>query len=98
VAESQRKHPLSWSRRSARDLLEIEAYIARDSQSAADDVIAEIIGKALLLETNPSIGRSKRPTGYRELVLTRFPFTVIYRIMRNAVIVSRVLHHRRQFP
>jgi len=80
VAENQRKRLLSWSRRSARDLLEIEAYIASDNQSAADEVIADIIGKALLLETNPSIGRLKSPAGYREFVLTRFPFTVIYRI------------------
>jgi plasmid stabilization system protein ParE len=98
VAESLKKRTLSWSRRSARDLLEIEAFIARDSQAAADDVIGEIIGKALLLEANPLLGKRRAPAGYRELVLTRFPFTIIYRPGRDSVIVSRVLHQSRQFP
>jgi toxin ParE1/3/4 len=98
VAEGPRKRTLRWSRRSARDLLEIEAFIARDSQAAADDVIGEIISKALLLEANPLLGKRRTPADYRELVLTRFPFTIIYRLRRNSVIVSRVLHQRRRFP
>ncbi|MGZ8197862.1 MAG: type II toxin-antitoxin system RelE/ParE family toxin, partial [Burkholderiales bacterium] len=65
--------------------------------SAADDVISEIITKALLLETSPTLGK-RSPSGHRELVLTRFPFTVVYRLRRNAVVISRVLHQRRQFP
>lgn len=98
MAERPGKRPLSWTRRSTRDLLEIEAFIARDDPNAAHEVIAEKIGRSLQLETRPALGRLKRPAGYRELVLTRFPFTVIYRVKRNAVIVSRVLHQRRQFP
>jgi ParE-like toxin of type II ParDE toxin-antitoxin system len=54
--------------------------------------------KALLLEANPFLGKHRTPSGHRELVLTRFPFTIIYRIRRGAVTVSRVLHQRRQFP
>ena len=97
MAESQRRRVLEWSRRSARDLLKIEAFIARDNPVAADDVISEIINKALLLETSATLGK-RSPAGHRELVLTRFPFTVVYRVKRNVVVVSRVLHQRRQFP
>ncbi len=97
MAESQRKRVLEWSRRSARDLLEIEAFIARDNPSAADEVISEIINKALLLETSATLGK-RSPSGHRELVLTRFPFTIVYLLRRKAVVVTRVLHQRRQFP
>jgi addiction module RelE/StbE family toxin len=97
VAGSQRKRVLEWSRRSARDLLKIEEFIARDDASAAEDVISEIINKALLLESHPTLGK-RSSSGHRELVLIRFPFTIVYRLRRNAVVVSRVLHQRQQFP
>ena len=35
---AKQKKQLEWSRRSVNDLLEIEAYIARDNQAAADAV------------------------------------------------------------
>lgn len=98
MAEGQRKRALEWSRRSSRDVLEIEAFIVLDNQSAADDVVSEIISKALLLEANPSLGKRGSSSAHRELVLTRFPFTIVYRLTRKTVVVSRVLHQRRLFP
>jgi toxin ParE1/3/4 len=95
---ARRKKQLEWSRRSAQDLLDIESYIARDNQVAADAVVAHIMQRALLLESDPLLGKSRLTSVHRELVLTRFPFSIIYRVRGNSVLVSRVLHQRQQFP
>ena len=92
------KKQLKWSRRSAQDLLDIEDYIARDNQVAADRVVAHIRERALLLESDPSLGKRRLTTSHRELVLTRFPFTIVYRVRGGSVLISRVLHQRRRFP
>lgn len=95
---ARRKKHLEWSRRSAQDLLAIEDYIARDNQVAADAVVAHIQQRALLLESDPLLGKRRLTSSHRELVLTRFPFTIVYRVSGNSVLVSRILHQRQQFP
>ncbi len=87
-----------WSRRSAPDLLDIEEYIAQDNQSAADAVIAHIQQRALMLEVDPLLGKRRLASPHRELVLWRYPFTIIYRVRGGRVLISRILHRRRQFP
>ena len=95
---ARRKKQLKWSKRSAQDLLEIEDYIAGDNQVAADAVVAHIKQRALLLESDPLLGKRRLTSSHRELVLTRFPFTIVYRVSGNSVLVSRILHQRQQFP
>ena len=95
---ARRKKQLEWSKRSAQDLLEIEDYIARDNQVAADAVVAHIKQRALLLESDPLLGKRRPTSSHRELVLTRFPFTIVYRVRGNSILVSRILHQRQQFP
>ncbi len=93
----QRK-PLLWSRRAARDLLDIDQYVAREDVAAATRVVSHILRQARLLETEPLLGKRRFAGSHRELVLNRYPFSVIYRITRGTVIIVRVLHQRRQFP
>ena len=47
----------------------------------------------------PESGREGRVVGTRELVVSRFPYLVVY-ILRedNEVIVQRVLHTSQQWP
>jgi len=52
----------------------------------------------MLLESNPLLGKRRLTSPPRELVLTRFPFTIVYRIGGSSVLVSRVIHQRMQFP
>jgi len=92
------KKQLEWSRRSAQDLLDIEEYIAHDNQSAADAVIAHIQQRALVLEADPLLGKQRLASPHRELVLSRYPFAIIYRVRGGRVLISRILHQRRQFP
>ena len=95
---ARREKQLEWSKRSAQDLLDIDEFIARENQSAADAVIAHIVEIALLLKSDSLLGKRRLATSHRELVLTRYPFTLICRVIGKRVVISRVLHQRRQFP
>lgn len=94
----KRKKPLEWSRRAAGQLLEIENYIAQDDPIVAATVVDRIIATAAKLSTFPLAGRTGRLRGTRELVITRYPYTIIYRVRRTAVQIIRVVHQARKFP
>ena len=79
---AKRKKRLKWSRRSAQDLLNIEGYIARDNLAAADAVVAHIKQRAILLESEPLLGKRRLTTSHRELVLTtNLNATSLYRTL-----------------
>jgi len=79
-------------------LLAIENFYADFSQITADRVIAEIRRSALRLETFPAIGRPGQVRGTRELVISSYPFTLVYRIVGSRVRVGRVLHQHQKYP
>lgn len=89
---------LEWSPRAGRDLLAIEDSYAGFSQITANRVIAEIRRSALRLKTLPAIGRLGQVRGTRELVISSYPFTLIYRITGSSVRIGRVLHQRQKYP
>jgi len=89
---------LEWSPRAGSDLLAIESFYANFSQVTADRVIAEIRRSALRLETYPAIGRSGQVRGTRELVISSYPFTLVYRITGLRVRIGRVLHQHPKYP
>ena len=97
MARRPRKR-LEWSFKAARDVLQIEAWIALDNAIAALEVVEHIIGKAELLRRNPSLGRRTGAGGSRKLALTRYPYSIYYRVTRGAIRVVRVLHQARRFP
>jgi plasmid stabilization system protein ParE len=78
---------LEWSFGAARDVLQIEAWIALDNVIAALEVAEHIIGKAELLRRNPNLGRHMAG-GPRKLALTRYPYCIYYRVTRNAIRVG----------
>jgi addiction module RelE/StbE family toxin len=89
---------LEWSPRAGRDLLAIEAFYAEYSQVTANRVMAEIRRNALLLETHPQIGRRGQVSGTRELVIIKYPFLLVYRIVGRRVRIGRVLHQHQKYP
>ncbi|MGH8616950.1 MAG: type II toxin-antitoxin system RelE/ParE family toxin [Burkholderiales bacterium] len=95
---ARKRKELLWSRRAARDLLEIDEYITREDPAAADRVVRHLLRQSRLLETDALLGKRRFAGPHRELILSRYPFSIIYRVAREAVIVVRVLHQRRQFP
>jgi toxin ParE1/3/4 len=73
-------------------LSEIVRYIAADSPRAAYAVHDRIREATEILTRYPSIGRSGRVRGTRELVIPGTPFVVPYRLTKNAVTILRIMH------
>jgi len=89
---------LEWSLFAKADRDAIFDYIEADSASAAivvDDRIREQIDT---LKRFPESGRLGRIEGTRELVISRTPYIVAYRIAGGAVRILRVLHGSRRWP
>ena len=88
-----------WSRRAIRNIREARAYIARENPVAATAMTERIIQQVeMLLNFSPGIGRPGRIAGTRELVITRTPYVVIYRITAGNVDILAVFHHARNLP
>lgn len=92
------KKLLEFSAEAIRDVAGIEAYIMADNPGAAKKVIAAIYSTAEQLEANPLLGREGSNPGTRELVLARYPFTLIYRVTASKIRILTVLHQSRQYP
>ena len=64
----------------------LRAYIAQDNPSAARGVVLRIMRSIdQLLPDNPEMGCPGRVLGTRELVITKTPFLVPYRLQRNVI-------------
>jgi toxin ParE1/3/4 len=92
------KKQLEWSACSGRDLLTIDAYISADNPVAAVQVVDYIISQAEQLTRFPLLGRIPKPGAPRELIFTRYPYSLIYRITRTKIRIVRVLHQSRLYP
>ena len=89
---------LVWLRRAIADRDTQLDYIAQDNPRAAieqGDRIAHQVGQ---LVQHPEMGRAGRKQGTRELVISRTPFIVIYRIKGKRIELLRVLHGAQQWP
>ena len=92
------KKQLEWSARSESDLLAIDAYIATDNPVAAEQVVNYIISQAELLTRFPLTGRIPKPGSPRELIFTRYPYNLIYRVTSTKIRIVRVIHQSRLHP
>ncbi len=87
-----------WLRTALANLSAEAEYIARDSPRAAAATVSAIAKAVSQLEHNPSLGRSGRVAGTRELVVPGTPYIVPYRVQRERVEILRVLHGARKWP
>ncbi len=79
--------------------LETEArYIAEDSPAAAQSIVTAIVTAVDKLEKCPSMGRTGRVTGTRELIVPGTPYIVPYRVRAATVEIIRVFHGARKWP
>jgi plasmid stabilization system protein ParE len=87
-----------WSEASEKDLVSIIDYIATDSPSNANEILAEIKRKVSALYTFPERGRivpelhEQGILQYREIIISLW--RIIYRIARKTVYVLSVLDSR----
>lgn len=93
---------LKWTDLAAKDLDNIETYIANEnSLLVAVDVVLKVINNSeLILSNHPQAGRPGRVSGTRELVIDGIPFILIYRIVDRLgqLQILRVLHDAQQWP
>ncbi len=73
-------------------------YIAQDNPSAAISQDEQIEYQVDMLMQHPQMGRPGRKKGTRELVISRTPFVVVYRIKGDQIQIIRLLHSSQQYP
>lgn len=84
---------LEWSKRAQSDRLKITEFYAQEaSPYIALEASASITKAAIAVAKKPLHYREGKKPGTYEYVMCRFPYTLIYRIEGNRVIIVRVLH------
>jgi len=71
------KKLLDWSIRSTLNVESIRDYIENDNPAAAQNVLAEIRKAAHSLRNFPMLGHAGKRAGTRELVLSKYPYTIV---------------------
>lgn len=72
---------IRFTRRFQRNLDGILGYIREHNPTAAKRVIRGIQESIYILENYPSVGHMGSVKGTRELVITQYPYIVVYRIL-----------------
>jgi len=89
---------IKWLKTALKNLDQEAEYIAEDNPVAAAKVVETIIHTVGLLSSNPSIGRTGRIHGTRELIIDHISYIIPYRIRGNSVEILRVFHTSRKPP
>ncbi len=92
------KKRLEWSQRAEHGLAAIHDYIATDNPKAAESVARHLLESARKLINFPMIGHEGKRAGTRELVITKYPYTIIYRLTAGKIRIVAVIHQSRQYP
>jgi toxin ParE1/3/4 len=87
-----------WTRTALQNLDDQAAYVAEHDPRAAARLVERIMTAVDHLADNPSMGRSGRVPGTRELVVAGTPYLVPYRVKGRRVEILRVLHAARRWP
>jgi toxin ParE1/3/4 len=80
------------------DLDALASYIAHDDPDAAARMALRVIEAVEELGSHPGIGRQGRVEGTRELIVSKTPYLVAYRVRQNEVEVLRALHGAQKWP
>jgi toxin ParE1/3/4 len=87
-----------WTRRALRALDSIANYIAQDRPMAAGRMVERIRDSVDQLTQFPSLGRTGRVPGTRELIIGGTPFIVPYRVREDAIEIIAVFHAAQRWP
>jgi addiction module RelE/StbE family toxin len=88
---------LEWKAAAQVDLLEIVDHIGAENPDAASAFAQMVYAKAEALCLSPTLYRSGRVRGTREMVVHR-NYVVFYRVTADTVTILRVKHARQQWP
>ncbi len=77
---------------------ELHAYVAGRTAAKASFTLARIRKAINRLDPFPHSGRLGTVEGTRELIVARLPYRIICQIIRDQVVIERVLHTSQQWP
>lgn len=77
------------------DLAEIWCFIAEDSEDAADRFLETIQAKAIIVASNPEIGRLRPELAPSIRSFPVEPYVLFYETVADGILIVRVLHGSR---
>ena len=89
---------IAWVEAALLDIAVIKARIAADDPRAADQQVQRVLRAIARLVEFPRLGREGQISGTRELIVSRTPYLVAYRIIGDTIHILRVLHGRQRWP
>lgn len=89
---------MRWTPAAADDLESIWDYLTGHLPSLAQSTIHRIYETILTLRSTPFRGRPGREEGTRELVISRLPYIVVYRVKDSEVEILHIYHGAQHRP
>jgi len=89
---------IRWTLQAVADLEHIKDYLEEHNPQFAQSTVLELYETILSLKASPHRGRLGRVVGTRELVFTRLPYIVAYRIKEQIVEVLHIFHGAQDRP
>ena len=77
------------------EMTEASIFYESASQGLGSDFLDDVQHAINMIRTQPLIGRDIGD-GFRRVLLSKFPFNLIYAIASNEVVVTAVAHQRRR--
>jgi len=81
-----------WSPLALARLQEIRAFVALDKPGAAERLATRIISVVEALRIHPHLGRVGAEPGIRELLIGGTPYSILYRVRSNRIIIFTISH------
>jgi toxin ParE1/3/4 len=81
-----------WSPLALARLQEIRAFVALDKPDAAERLATRIVSVVEALRIHPYLGRVGPQPGLRELIIGGTPYSILYRVRTNRLIISTISH------
>jgi len=90
---------VEWTHPALADLIEAQAYIAKENRRAAEIIGQRVWDASQSLEDNPYSGREGQVIDTRELVVARTPYLLVYGINldKQQVEILHVYHGRQNW-
>lgn len=91
---SKKRGPIEivWSPLALARLQEIRAFVALDKPGAAERLATRIVSIVEALRTHPYLGRVGSEPGIRELIIGGTPYSILYRVRSNRLVISTIAH------
>lgn len=87
-----------WTATAVSDLEQIANYLGERTPAHSARIVRAIYELVDSLHYSPSRGRAGRKPGTRELVASKLPYVLIYRLRSDDVRLLRILHGAQKWP